>query len=573
VGLGLAAVHRERRATDQARQRAEANLELARKAVDECFVLATEEPLLQQEHMRKVRKLLLEKALPYYEGFRAQRPDDPELQEEQADNLFRVAVITSAIGLKTDALDRYRDALEVQRRLAEMHPESAEYQGSLARTYNNMGALQSRIGQPEAALVSLEQAQRIHEQLAQTREPTSEQRRELAQTFNNLGALQRDMNRPRQARASFDKARQLLAPLAAKPGNASHFGADLAGTLYNLGLLQKEAGQAAEARRSLGQARQQMEQLARAHPELRDYRSFLARIYNILGVLDSDEGDPAEALKAHARARQIRERLADAHPEVAGYQSDLAETLNNLGRLHTRMDQPALARSCYQQAHGIFQQLSLAHREETYYRLQRAGAARNLGEACEPQESLRWFDEAIEVFEGVLHEEPRHPEAREGLRKAHWRKAEALDRLGRARSAVREWEAARALASGREKEWFRLRRTSALARAGHYERALVEVKTFPGSWLKEEELYEMACIHAVCAAGLGRDPARPLPERQKRAEELARRAMQFLHQARQVGYLNDPANVDHLKADNDLVFLRDRSDFKALVAELEKKKP
>src|SRR5262249_7292362 len=90
LSLGLWAVRQEQRETayqrDQARKaeeeartqlaRAEANLELARKAVDECFGLAEKHPLFQAGHMKRVKKLLLEKTLPFYKHFRAQKPED-----------------------------------------------------------------------------------------------------------------------------------------------------------------------------------------------------------------------------------------------------------------------------------------------------------------------------------------------------------------------------------------------------------------------------------------------------------------------------------------------------------------
>src|SRR5262249_29931168 len=80
LGTGLWAVGAEQRRTAAERDQAKANLDLAKKAVDDCFLVATEDPLLQSRNMHKVRKLLLEKALPFYEGFRQKRLDDPAVQ-------------------------------------------------------------------------------------------------------------------------------------------------------------------------------------------------------------------------------------------------------------------------------------------------------------------------------------------------------------------------------------------------------------------------------------------------------------------------------------------------------------
>src|SRR5262249_32451213 len=163
----------------------------------------------------------------------------------------------------------------------------------------------------------------------------------------------------------------------------------------------------------------------------------------------------------------------------------------NLGVLYEGLEKEE-ARECYEQAHAIFRKLSTTYREETHYRFHRAGAAYNLGKYLREQEaedSLPWFDEAIKELTALRQVEPDHPGARERLRKAHEQRALALDDLGRAREAVDEWDRARALADDKEKEWYRLRWTTALARAGDYSRALDEVPTLVRDPLNAERLY------------------------------------------------------------------------------------
>src|SRR5262249_54786197 len=82
LGVGLWVVRAEEQRILAEKRLAEENLKLAKQAVDECFQLAKEHPLLQEEKMRQVRKLLLVKALPFYERFRVQRQDDPGVQVE-----------------------------------------------------------------------------------------------------------------------------------------------------------------------------------------------------------------------------------------------------------------------------------------------------------------------------------------------------------------------------------------------------------------------------------------------------------------------------------------------------------
>jgi hypothetical protein len=90
---------------------------------------------------------------------------------------------------------------------------------------------------------------------------------------------------------------------------------------------------------------------------------------------------------------------------------------------------------------------------------------------------------------------------------------------------------------------------------------------------KADELYDAACLYALCAAAADRDrpsPPAPLPQRGERGEkkkQLADEAMKLLQQAVAKGY----NNATHMARDRDLDALRQRDDFKKLLAELEAK--
>jgi serine/threonine protein kinase len=78
-------------------------------------------------------------------------------------------------------------------------------------------------------------------------------------------------------------------------------------------------------------------------------------------------------------------------------------------------------------------------------------------------------------------------------------------------------------------------------------------------------LYNAACYRAVTAAVLDQDPKTPGADANRLAKEEADRAMVWLKQAVHAGY----KNASHMSKDRDLDALRDREDFKKLVAELE----
>src|SRR5205823_843774 len=106
---------------------------------------------------------------------------------------------------------------------------------------------------------------------------------------------------------------------------------------------------------------------------------------------------------------------------------------------------------------------------------------------------------------------------------SHWGRARALNALGRHREAVADWDQVIRLDAGSYRTFFRVQRALALARAGEPVRAVRQVEQLgvpddaPGNLL-----YELARVGALAARAAAREAARPLPEREKRAEQYAR---------------------------------------------------
>jgi serine/threonine-protein kinase len=363
LGLGVWAVQAEQARTAQQRDQAQANLELAnrnfdlaKRAVDDCFLTAKEQPLLQRANLRQVRRLLLEKALPFYEGFQAQRPDDPALQPALADNYFRVAYILAELGRHADAQVAYDKAALLYAQLSAAHPDVPNYQHGLAKTYTNLGYQQHDTGQPAAARKSYERAREVWEQLGAAHPDVPAYQDGLAQTYTNFGILQRGTGQPAAARKSFERAREVW------------------------------------------------EQLGAAHPDVPLYQEGLARIYINLGLLQHDTGQPAAAQKSYERARDLGEQLSAAHPEVPDYQINLAGTYLNLGNLQRATGRPQEGLAWYAKAIALLQ--AVRQREPNnptarqYLRNSHRGRARSLTALGRYREALADWDQALELDDG-----------------------------------------------------------------------------------------------------------------------------------------------------------------------------
>ena len=147
-------------------------------------------------------------------------------------------------------------------------------------------------------------------------------------------------------------------------------------------------------------------------------------------------------------------------------------------------------------------------------------------------------------------------------------RAAVLGRLGRPAEAVADWDRALRLAPAAQRASFRVRRAAALARAGDAPRATAEVEELAQGSLPGPDLYALAGVHALAAAGLARETSGPPPERAGRAERHAGRAVALLIRAAASGHFRDAASLARLDEDGDLAALRDREDYKAFRAGL-----
>src|SRR5262249_52414981 len=149
--------------------------------------VAKRHPLLHQPGMHAVRKLLLEKALPFYKRFRDAGRDDPKAREELADQYFRVGYITDEIGNKVEARKAYDQSRDIMEKLAKANPKVTLYQSDLAATLNNLGTLLSDEGKRTEALAAYTQARDIGARLVKDHPKVTKYQHDLAAALTNMG--------------------------------------------------------------------------------------------------------------------------------------------------------------------------------------------------------------------------------------------------------------------------------------------------------------------------------------------------------------------------------------------------
>ena len=137
-------------------------------------------------------------------------------------------------------------------------------------------------------------------------------------------------------------------------------------------------------------------------------------------------------------------------------------------------------------------------------------------------------------------------------------RAQTFDDRKQHAEAIKNWDKALELSPEAEQPRARMKRAVSRVRAGQVDTALKEAEEL-SKIQNAAILYNAACVFAL-AADRRDEPGGSLSK-----EDCAKRAVALLQQAVAKGY----KDVEHLKKDDDLKALREREDFKQLVAELE----
>jgi serine/threonine-protein kinase len=434
----FAAENAEHRARQELK-RADQNLELARQAVDECFGLAKADPLLQEEGLVAVRKLLLAKTLPFYRAFSKQKPTDRRLASQQADYLFRTSYITAEIGRQEEALASYRQARDVLLDLSKKHPQVADYQEFLAHTWNNLGFVYREMGRSKEALTCRERALQLDLALRKAHPKTVRYRANLASTLHHLGGLQREMGRRNEALASYQQARALRQALAEAHPEVADCRNDLANTLDDLGGLQRETGQPKEALQCYQTALGLRLVLRKSSPRAPRYQFDLAVTWTKQGNLQHETGLTREALQSYQNAVDLMRELSTAYPLVTRYQGELAGACYNLGTLLGEMGKPDEALANHEKARDLRLALTRAHPDIPEYRGDLARSLNKLGnlqrDAGKPPEALKSYQQARDLLQALSNADPQLARHRDDLA-ATWNNLGHLHRrMGKGREA------------------------------------------------------------------------------------------------------------------------------------------
>ncbi len=488
-----AAEAEQRAEAERQRAHAEANLQKARKAVDDYFTLASESTLLEAPGLQPLRMQLLEAARQYYEGFLQQKSDDPEIQAEMAALFGRLCMIYQGLDRNDDAVSALSASFRIAEKLVADHPDNTEYPKRLAgffkgskglhqvtRTptdpvnalltlqkiatlweklarenpslpgfrsdlvpmYTLSGELLRGAGQWESASTNLHRAFEIAEQLLIEHPSVREYEEHFVQAYTGLAGLLNSSGRRAEGEQVYRRGLQVLVKLAAEHPDLLGYRADLGRAYGHLAnFLRADIGNYGEAEELYIQAREILEKLAAESPADADNRHALSGCYRGLAFVLRDSNRLPEAEVAYRKALAVLEPLVRDFPAVPDYRREFAATLTELGRL-VQTARPHDAEEAYRQALAVNERLVADFPTVDRYQVdllqsqaQLVYLLRNTGQL---QELEKLYHRAIDRCEKLTTANPRVPDYWRELARTHNKLGILLRNDGRKQEAEAE---------------------------------------------------------------------------------------------------------------------------------------
>jgi eukaryotic-like serine/threonine-protein kinase len=527
ISIGLASwALRERNNAEKQKQSAEANFKRALDAVEQMLTRVGEAELLNVPQMEPVRRDLLRDALRFYQEFLQERGDSAVVRSEAASAYRRVGQIQVLLGQRDEGEAAYGQAVALLDQLRAESPGDPDVLDKLGGVYIELGLLYYSTKRWPQAETAFRQAVAILEPLDREHPTLLKNRLDLATSHFRLIYLYREMNRLDEGVTAFRKSMALVESL-------------LAGDPKNVG-----------------------------------YVSLQAKCYQNVALVYAAQDNLVEAEGAHLKALALYQQLVGDHPGVVDHQKRVAQVYNNLGLFYARERQDDKAEAAYKQSLALHETILRDHPKVVSYILDAAGSYGNIANhvrrSRSAEASLEWYERAIRTEEPVLTQDPRDVRARIGLFSDYMGRGQALLQLGRWEEAERDWRRLLELSADQPEIRMRLYRPSSLAYLGEHVRATTEMETLLAEGQAQPlDLYNFSYIYSRCSAVAAKDARLLSAEREKLADQYGRRAVELLRRAQAAGYFRDAGRLARMKQNKDLDAIRDRDDFKRLVAELE----
>jgi serine/threonine protein kinase/tetratricopeptide (TPR) repeat protein len=444
AGVGLMVsnvlITREKEHKDAALQAAEANLLLARQAVDEMYTQVANE-LAVQPLMQPFQRELLRKALRFYQEFARRKSSDPQIRLETAHASLRVAMIDYLLGQPRQVEPSCRAAIAELEGLAGELPVEPRLPFALGEAHQFLARVFADAGRRRQAEQTIRQAIAQYESLAAEHPSVAKYQTKLAVTYDYLGALLH--HAPREAEKCHRDAIALCQELVAGSPREPEYQEALANCHLTLGMLLAETGDPQQAEQAIRQAID-LANKARGGPGRSFHPSLGAAAQHKLGRLLAASGQTDKAETAYRQAVTLAETPVMLFPDVPSYRQALASYSATLAQFLEENGQPdesvVFKRSACEQLAKLVAQFPEGIGDSVQSSMSWLGnlalVQRDLGDL---RAAEQYYRKALPLAERLASENAAEPSARQELANAHRALAVVLQKAGRLREAADEF--------------------------------------------------------------------------------------------------------------------------------------
>jgi non-specific serine/threonine protein kinase/serine/threonine-protein kinase len=454
---GLASTLWQARETERQRVRAERRFDEVRQLAN-TLIFEVHDGIENLPGATPTRRLLVRRALDYFDSLAAEEQNDPRLQRELASAYDKLGGVlgrpyTSNIGDSAAALASYQKALAIREALARrVHDRDAQM--DLWSSYFNVAQIYRETSNTRGALDYHAKAYAIVGRLVSASPDDPGLLRALARSAVNRAHTFEQAGRIRDSLASAREALALHERLLTDGSNNAAARSELATDVGRVAIALLRLGERAEALRHSERRLEIARQLTAADASNVAFRRGLSTAHLQLGQALARNGDLAGALREERAALSIRETLAREDPADRQAFIDVMFAQLELGQLFARSGDAARAVELLQVAADAARTLSEADPNYVFYRLSLGSALTHLSQVLSGlgrhADAATQARQAIAIVEETASRDPVDARLR-------FATAFAYEAMGDALSAPRRPDAVRASAGDGDspRTWYR----------------------------------------------------------------------------------------------------------------------
>ncbi len=322
---------------------------------------------------------------------------------------------------------------------------------------------------------------------------------------------------------------------------------------------------------ALREALDYLDQLSADSPGKTDHRRTLANLSLVAGVMFATSGQPSKAEPLLKKAIDTWQGLTDQDDQDAEALSELATSYYFLGATHRDVGHLEQAESMWLKSIELQEKLTLHFGDNAQYVSNLGRTYYNMGVYAHKSkkfaDALPWQGKAIATLQPLSGK----PEEDWFLAAAYYGRGLAHTELHQDEPARADFEKSVPLTKDHnEKRERQLALAFADAYCGYFRKAVAEAEKAVGADpTNGDERYKLACVLALAAGGARKDAQMPPVKAAELVEQYAGRSIRLLRKAHEANYFKTAEARKDLRDDPDLDPLRQRPDFRKLLADLD----